>query len=435
MVVQGKKKRRSKTHKNDTERETDPRGEASVGSATKTSVFAKTQSAMGNDKLDDMAFAEVFSGHPLVRVGKYVLIPYVLYLSYYYFQLQHPEVVSLVTLGLVRLRPAIYNSASPRQVLIVGTQGSGTVQMASTLKRQLGLEIEHESTDAAWSFARDGSVSWFHGIRFFAPTSQKEKLDSIHALCSAPQSTHENMGFHPAMYGPPRNKCSYRSKWNDCWKSECYMILLQEWACMSNLSCDINFRANLHQVRNPVHNIESLITKFCVGGLEGSVQEPFVKYASALFPTHDFANDSCIDAVSYFVVMYLEAMVKAREKGHIDNFYRVEDSSACAVVDAAGLTQLSTTVYEPNYEHVSKLCNESDVRSAAQNVVGQDRNKVNKGQVALAWDDFLGGRHGSKRKDGDHELVQRLKRLFAAFSYDPTKILDKPEFSHRFVEL
>jgi len=431
MVDQGKKKRRTKTSKNDTP-DADPRDEASGGLAK---VYKKTQSAMGNLKLDDMTFTEVLGRHPLVRVSKYILIPYVLYLSYYYFQLQHPEVVSLATLGLVRLRPAIYNSASPRQVLIVSTPGSGTVQMASSMKKQLGLEIEHESTDAAWSFARDGSISWFHGIRFLAPTDQKEKFDSIHAICNAPQSTHENMGFHPAMYGPPRNNCSYRAKWNECWKSECYVMLLHEWACMSNLSCDINFKANLHQVRNPVHNIESLITKFCVGGLEGSVQEPFVKYASALFPTHDFANDSCIDAVSYFVVMYLEAMVKAREKGHIDSFYKIEDSSACEVADAAGLTQLSTTVYEPNHERIRKLCNDSDVRSAAKNVVEQNKNKVNKGQVSLAWDDFLGGRHGSKRKDGDHELVQRLKKLFAAFSYDPTKILDKPEFSHRGVEL
>ena len=61
--------------------------------------------------------------------------------------------------------------------------------------------------------------------------------------------------------------------------------------------------------------------KYCIGDINGLVAEPFVTYASALFPSHDFTGDSCIEATGIFMVMYLEAMVKARSKRHIDAFY------------------------------------------------------------------------------------------------------------------
>ena len=66
--------------------------------------------------------------------------------------------------------------------------------------------------------------------------------------------------------------CSYRTKWDVCWKKECYHILLDEWGCSMNDTCDIPFSYNIHQVCNPLRITESIVVKFCIGGLEGEVQ-------------------------------------------------------------------------------------------------------------------------------------------------------------------
>lgn len=92
--------------------------------------------------------------------------PYALYLVYLYLHLQS---------GL--LRPVVAD-AGIRQVLIVGSQSSGTSQLAAGLQ-ELGLEVEHEHSDARWAFCRDGTVSWFHGIRFLPDAPQEESLSLI----------------------------------------------------------------------------------------------------------------------------------------------------------------------------------------------------------------------------------------------------------------
>ncbi|KAL7537656.1 hypothetical protein ACHAXR_007981 [Thalassiosira sp. AJA248-18] len=402
-------------------------GDAS-GNATQsqnTGFLQKIRSFTGSNKLDDMNAWEIFTKHPLIHVGKFILIPYLIYLSRFYVQLQHPEYISKMTGGIINLRPAIYGTNISRQVLIVATPGSGTVQMSSELRNKLSLEIGHESTDAAWDFTRDGSISWFHGIRFFSqPKDNNEKIRSIAKICNSDIETHSNMGFHPAMYGPPMNKCSYRSKWNECWKSECYIMLLKEWGCGITNTCEINFEKNIHQVRNPMKTLESLVVKYCIGGLEGVTAAPFLTYASALFPSHDFHEDSCIEATGTFLFMYLQQMLTARSKGHIDSYYRIEKSSACDVAEAAGLLSSNTTVYEPNHIRINRLCDKSNtkLKSPAQNIVEQKLNKVNKDQVRLGWKDLRGGMHGSKRKDGDRILEGRIKNMFLAFIYDQMTI-------------
>ncbi|KAL7551078.1 hypothetical protein ACHAWF_015776 [Thalassiosira exigua] len=399
--------------------------------------FQRLRSTMGTNNVDDMTVWEVLTRHPLIRVGKFVAAPYLLYLGWFYFQLQHPEYLSKMTGGLIQLRPAVYGTDTPRQVLIVATPGSGTVQvmtpdftpthqMTSTLRSQLSLEIGHETSDAAWAFTRDGTISWFHGIRFLQePKESKDRLESFTKICNSDIETHSNMGFHPAMYGPPQNKCSYRSKWDDCWKRECFVSLFKEWGCGIAKNCGIKFAKNVHQVRNPMNTLESLVVKYCVGGIDGTVADPFLTYASALFPSHDFSEDSCIEATGTFMVMYLEAMMKARLRGDIDSFYRIEDSSACDVAKAAGLLsdnefELSTVVYEPNNLRINSICN--NYNATARKAVEQKLNKVNKNQVQLGWKDLWGGMHGSKRKDGDRALEGRVKNMFAAFKYDESTV-------------
>ena len=380
--------------------------------------------APGRGDADDSAW-KVFTGHPLVWAGKFVLIPYFLYIGYYYLRLQRPEYVSLLTGGLIRLRPAVHGTATPRQLLIVASPGSGTVQMAAELRTKLSLEVGHESADAAWDFTRDGSVSWFHGIRFLPPLQDRDAfIQGLGAsrMCQDAE-TMGNMGFHPAMYGPPRGRCSYRSKWDECWKGECYVALLREWGCAASdgwefaKGCETKFAKNLHQVRHPVRTLESLAAKFCIGGLEGLVAGPFLTFASLLFPGHDFYADSCVEAAGFFVASYLEAMEAARANGTIDAFYRIEDASACDVAEAAGLLSSGATVYAPNHERIATLC-DPDHHSPAQEKVQQKMNQVNKGQVQLDWQDLRGGMHGSRRKKGDRTLEERLRKLCRAFGYD-----------------
>jgi len=377
----------------------------------------KLTTAMGNNKLDKMTLSDVITKHPLIRAGKYVALPYLAYIGWFYLQLQHPEYISNMTGGLVSLRPAIYRTDTPRQLLVVATPGSGTVQMSAELRNKLSLEMGHESTDAAWEFTRDGTISWIHGMRFLIPpTDDHEKIRLVAQICDGDTEIFKNMGFHPAMYGPPRNKCSYRNEWDACWKSECYVTLLKEWGCGKN--CEINFAKNIHQVRNPMETLESLVAKYCIGGLGGMVAGPFLTYASVLFPSHDFYNDSCVEATGTFMVMYLEAMVEARLRGDIDDFYRIEMSSACDVAKAAGLLSPNTTVYEPNHIHIKSLCDKENENSPAQKIVEKKLNKVNENQVKLGWQDLRGGIYGSTRKDGDRALEGSVKKMFIALLYD-----------------
>jgi len=393
-------------------------------------IIAKITKLMGNNKLDAMSTKDIFTQHPLIRVGKFVLIPYLLYYGYYYVQLQHPEYVSKATGNLINLRPAIHGTNTSRQVLIVATPGSGTVQMTNTLKSQLSLEVGHENADVAWKFNRDGTISWFHGIRFFnEPKDSKDKVKAIAKICNTyDYETHSNMGFHPAMYGPPISKCSYRGKWDECWKSECYISLLKEWGCAVTNTChdshNTTFVKNLHQVRNPMHNLESLVSKYCIGGVDGLPAVPFWTYASALFPGYDnFFADSCIEAAGYFMVLYLEQMAAAKKRGDIDGFYRIEETSPCEIAEMAGLLSTETTVYDPNFERISKLCDkENNTSSPAQQVVEKKLNKRNKDGLKLGWEDLLGGAHGSKRKSGDKKLQDRIKKLFKEFGYDESLI-------------
>lgn len=88
-----------------------------------TGTIAKLTSLMESNNLDDMLTKNIFTQHPLIRVGKFVLIPYLLYYGYYYIQLQHPEYLSKATCNLINLRPAIYGTNTSHQVLIVAMPG------------------------------------------------------------------------------------------------------------------------------------------------------------------------------------------------------------------------------------------------------------------------------------------------------------------------
>lgn len=368
---------------------------------------------------------DTIKGHwsfKLYLITAFVVVPYGVYVGYHFLLLQRPDIVTKATMGLYTPRPPV-RTQDPRQVLIVGTMSSGTSQTAADLKKKLGLEIGHENSDSAWNFVRDGTVSWFHGIRFLpAPDTAEQTVRSLALLCT---NFTDSMGFHPRMYRDT-GKCSSRQKWSKCWTRECAAILSQEWGCafrakkeqheMDTLptqrQCETPYARVLHQVRHPVHAIESLVTKFCQGGIDGTVHPSFIKFASALFPKQDFETLSCIEAASVYTVEYNRAIIGAGDLVHA--YYRVEDVSPCNVAKMAGFLD-SHPVYQPNKEKVAGACDAPD--HVANMKMRSTVNRVNEGQLSLSTNDFLGGAHGSVRKDGDTRILKLVRALTEDLGY------------------
>lgn len=272
---------------------------------------------------------------------------------------------------------------------------------------------------------------------------------SMLMLC---QNATKHLGFHPNMYGPSEH-CSLgflqQTWWSPCWAKECLQLLSAEWGCASNTvdvtdtaaafipDCAIPFERTLLQVRNPMRNLESLVVKFCIDGVNGTVQPDFAKYTKALFPPEDgrkwnLDTTSCIETAAYFLHSYNTAMLDAVERGEIDDMYRIEDASPCDVARMAGLLEESTTAYSPNHDTAKKRC-DADKHHVAQDRMKPTKNKINKGQVQLGWSDLRGGKHGSHRKDGDRQVELMMRSLFELLGYDSSLerdvIDDSAEFS------
>ena len=399
---------------------------------------------------------------PILLITALVLLPYGLQNAYLYVFLQRPEwLLSLATVGTI-IRPSV-GVNDPRQVLVVGTMSSGTTQVAHDLTAvaAAGLEIGHENSETRWSFVRDGTVSWFHGIRFLprpgiddttsvsieiGKTSSSSTTNSraitvegellfryvVGSIC---RELHPNMGFHPFMFRD-NEKCSFRQSWDSCWKEECKNLLAQEWGCAlkqassSSSYCTTPYHKHLLQVRHPLRTVESLVTKFCTGGVEGAVQPSFLLFAGALFPQHDFSKFSCIEAAGYYIYEYNSAMLKAKKKGHIDDVFLVEGATPCAVAKLAGFTDEidgDEQAHEKRIrEKISKVCHDADdddnynenrtkdresLANEGNRPMVSTKNTYNKGQLSLDWDDLLGGKHGSRKQQGDHDLQKRLKKM------------------------
>ena len=161
------RKRKDKRSKQPNGKDTNAADPTSTNAAAATSTTAPPATPHCTD---DMTLWQVFNQHPLIQVGKFIAIPYLLYLAYYYLQLQHPDYLSKATAGIISLRPAV-DVSDTRQLLIIASPSSGTAQIKAELEQKLRLEIGHETTDTAWHFVRDGTVSWFHGIRFLTEPS------------------------------------------------------------------------------------------------------------------------------------------------------------------------------------------------------------------------------------------------------------------------
>lgn len=329
--------------------------------------------------------------------------PYCCYILYLWFFLQF---------GV--LRSAVADSGL-RQVLIVGTQSSGTSQTAASL-RALGLEVQHEASDTSWSFARDGTVSSLHGMRFFAghPSSAAK-----HALCD---HFTKNIGFHPAMF---RDRgCSYREEWGECWRRECIAIVDGEWGCALRASasasgasrCETPYARQLLQTRHPLRTLESLAAKFCLDST-GSllrVDSAFAAFAGALFPPPSAppppsTSTGCIAATGAYLARYMEDMLAAHAAGALDATYRVEDTEPCAIARHAGFLDEDTAVYRGAHIAARTACTASAREAARVTSARPKRNRRNKGRVNISFDDV---------RDVDAALEARLRTLARAFGYE-----------------
>lgn len=424
------------------------------GSSKKSSE--KTKKATAKDDADSQTANDattttwqdrIMEFQRVIMLTFVIMVPYALYNFYLFVFLQRPEWLAMVYPSKWILRPS-FSVSDARQVLIVGTQSSGTTQTADDLATKLGLEIGHENSETNWSFVRDGTVSWFHGIRFLPrpgiddssaildlvlplPPSENDEEEAktttvtlegerlfrylVNLVC---RELRPNMGFHPFMFRD-NGECSLRQSWGQCWKEECTNLLEQEWGCdlKDESSCTTPYHKTLLQFRNPLHTVQSLVTKFCINGVEGEVQLPFVVFANALFPNHDFSKLSCIEASGYYVYEYNKAMLAAAKKGIVDEIYPVEGSTPCQVAKLAGFFEPSQEGYQQQIaSHLTSLCGD-DAAEVNQPMVST-KNKYNEGQLSLEWDDLLGGRHGSQKNDFDSDLQERLQQMAKELGYE-----------------
>ena len=120
-----------------------------------------------------------------------------------------------------------------------------------------------------------------------------------------------------------------------------------------------------------MRTIESLVVKFCQGGLEGTVQPAFIKFLEALFQGHEYADYSCIEAAAHYLLAYNQAIMTAQLDFLIDGTFQVETSSPCDIAKLAGLYQSKDEqpVYPPNAERIAGICSDNDSPAHALSLI------------------------------------------------------------------
>ena len=212
----------------------------------------------------------------------------------------------------VRFRPAVKMNET-RQVLILGSLSSGMSQTATDLNSHFeGLEIGHQDTDTTQSFVRDGTVSWFHGIRYLdlSDRTVEYRAKMIVDLCSVSWRIYssDKVNFNNAwsnygmsllpLFGPTAVKFDVPHWYPSFRKSylrTCHQTLLTEIGCgideaiaedndgnnndnnegnfdndvdipssvTPSKRCPTPFERTLIQTRRPWDIVASLVTRYC----------------------------------------------------------------------------------------------------------------------------------------------------------------------------
>eukprot|EP00322_Chrysochromulina_rotalis_P024231 CAMPEP_0115837172 /NCGR_PEP_ID=MMETSP0287-20121206/5084_1 /TAXON_ID=412157 /ORGANISM="Chrysochromulina rotalis, Strain UIO044" /LENGTH=344 /DNA_ID=CAMNT_0003290675 /DNA_START=32 /DNA_END=1066 /DNA_ORIENTATION=- len=251
-----------------------------------------------------------------------------------------------------------------RSLLIIGFMSTGTRQMALELEN-LGLEVQHEQSDARHFRCRDGTVSWAHAIRFLRFGTETARADAVRELCSSPGID----GFSFAFFSFPHDCAipkqqdlhtveSRRKHWDACWETSCREILHQELGCAhtehqpprGEAHCITPYSKVLLQVRQPLHTLESLVAGYCKGNdtaerAADSEQLRFLSRMGLVRPANvgnppnlpDDGDGGCTVGFGWALSRYVRAV-----RPFVDGTYRVEMTPPCEVGSLGlGLTNFS----------------------------------------------------------------------------------------------
>lgn len=374
------------------------------------------------DSSKPLTLKGIMKQFPFTWITILIFIPKLVRDFYCYAVLQEPGWLAMGTFGLLSLRPAV-GVTDPRQVLILGSISSGTTQVTYDMKQNLKLEIGHEIVESSKAFVRDGTVSWFHAIRYLPKPQDEDIMDeSLRLFC---QKLTKNMGFHPAAFR--KSTCGDPSVWSPCWQEECSAVITSEWGCALDDSCPTPFKNVLHQVRRPLDTIESLVKKFCINGVEGEVAQAFYEYNTALFPQYDFSEMSCTEAAGYYVYAYNKLIMNQTE--YNIPMYRIEEVTTCDVAKLSGFDDKDTAIYPKNVDSVVDICNNKPDAKANQ-ILRSTKNTYNpddENKIDFDWFDLLGGVNGNKGQYGKDHLKNLIQELTQEMGYKEEEAVEKEE--------
>jgi hypothetical protein len=327
---------------------------------------------------------QVIRRHPLFWALILVGIPYGLHLSYRWVVLQHPF--------LSTMRPAVTMS-DPRQVLILGSMSSGTSSIAEELRTNF-LEVGHEDSDSTWKFVRDGTVSWFHGIRYFPSTDRQRKLETIAQVCAiswhiTSRKESSNYGFGPTLFGNPEYECSFwHPNFQQCYVKSCHNALLREYGCaLEPEGCHTPFASTLLQTREPWKIITSLAAKYCFndGTIDNTIYPDSLQWLLIAVGLISSSNPPapCAFQMMQYVVNYYNTILDNASSSTSDIIvYSIEETTPCQISKLAGLDDPENALYLPNHDRYNEVCGEQNEKT--KDINRSRSNAINKGRVSIA---------------------------------------------------
>lgn len=392
------KKRRNATREKETKK-----GTTSASSATTESTKPSIAREFTENDIDlsETTWA-VIRRHPLFWGLLLLGVPYMLYLGWRWIVLQHPF--------LPGMRPAV-GMNDPRQVLIIGTMSSGTSSMAKGLREDVGIEVGHEDSDTLWTFVRDGTVSWFHGIRYWRHPHNKSDSHTISDLCRVAwrlRFSNSNYGFGPTLFGTPEYNCSVvHPKFKGCFHHACVTALTREYGCalasnpINGGGCHPPFQTTLLQTREPWKIVQSLVAKYCLEDDKIAAKPPKTLWL-LLQAMGLVINEDCVEQMILYVTGFYNTILD-----HYPDIvvYPVERTTPCQVAILAGLGNISTTVYSPNHDLVRDVCQREETDEGP--IETPRKNLINRGRISLQ--DVL--------PHTTPEVVNDLKALYQRLGY------------------
>ncbi|KAJ1639195.1 hypothetical protein T492DRAFT_938106 [Pavlovales sp. CCMP2436] len=271
-------------------------------------------------------------------------------------------------------------------------------------RQALGLEIEHENSNSGETECRDGTVSWFHGVRFFPGEVAPGTIDG---LCLG---KFRRVGWHPHMFRNPRG-CwgEWWGLWGACWEQTCREVAAEIWGCArrTDRPCETPFVRSLLQVRHPLRVVESLGVKFCESA-DAAVNPDISHIFAAMWPANadkfSSSESGCLRAIAWYWTLYHESLEGALESGALHGWYRVEGSTACGIARLAGFDRPETAIFQPSVAQYHERCVSNPLPKKQRPSV----NQRNRGKLHV---------QPSQIDELDSELGQRMRTLALRFGY------------------